>query len=256
MDPFIGAILLAWFVCRGPLEDAWYGIKRQESPRAKTRRELQERKGGSVASKLAHATADRLATRIANPKEITPGPLRTYLSNLWADAIAARDDQRAQRAEDRRRKAAGEAGDTPDTPEGVTAADSDDSGEEKPRRRWWQWKQLKPEPEPEPETASEPVRAIAERLDTAPEPDTTAATPGAEPEPTTKPEDTGPRTWADRYVGLAPDQKDLVNRAHDAWSGGSSPSPCGAPTNGYPFSWACGRTCWTSPAMPGSVSRS
>jgi hypothetical protein len=180
-----------------------------------------------VASKLTHATADRLATRIANPKEKTSGPLRTYLSNLWADAIAARDDHRAQRAEDRRRKAAGETG---DTPEGVNV---DDSGKEQPRRGWWQWKQ--------PEPAPEPVRAIAERLDTAPEPDTTAATPGAEPEPTTKPEDTGPRTWADRYVGLAPDQKDLVNRAHDAWSrGGAARVPVGRPRMDIPSAGRAG----------------
>jgi hypothetical protein len=151
MDPFIGAILLAWFLLRGPAEDAWYSVKRQESPRAKTRRELQERKGGSVTSKLAHATADRLADRIANPKEKTRGPLRTYLSHLWADALAARDEQLAQRAEDRRRTAAGDTGDTPDTPEGVHVDDNgQDSGQEQPRRKWWQWKQPKPQPDRNP----------------------------------------------------------------------------------------------------------
>jgi hypothetical protein len=173
MDPFLGAILLAWFLLRGPAEDAWYSVKRQESPRAKTRRELQERKGGSVSSKLAHAAADRLAQRIANPKEKTSGPLRTYLSHLWADALAARDDHRAQRAEDRRRAAAGDPEDTPDTPEGVHVDDNgQDSGQEQSRRKWWQWNQPKPQPEPEPEaeTAPQPVRAIAERLDIPPDP--------------------------------------------------------------------------------------
>lgn len=81
MDPFVFALVLAFMVCKSPVEDLAFAVRGKESPRLRHRRVV----GPSPTSKLGHAATDRLAHLIA-PKPPKPHPARQYWRDLWEDA--------------------------------------------------------------------------------------------------------------------------------------------------------------------------
>jgi hypothetical protein len=172
-------LIAAYFIVfKGPLEDMAYWIKREESPRAKARREYQQAHGGSVGQKLAHAVADRAAARIANPRG--PGRIRQYLSGLVDDGLyAAEETRRRRRAEREARRNGAPVGEAiPTTPDGVPTLDENLNGEP---RRWWQWRR-RPAPTPAANQAGTDPSAPSE-----PDPPETPAQPEAQPGPTPGP---------------------------------------------------------------------
>lgn len=206
MDPFLLSLIVSFLLVKGSVEDLVYAFKGKESPRIRARKERMADK--SVAAKLAHAAADKLADRIVNGAK-PKGPMRQYFADLWEDAWDTATDSRRRAKEDKaERAAAGRAddadplGEVPDPPDPAgssdDAADSDAKGragsddgstaDDEPagsggrKRRWWTWPPYwwswyTPTPsEPEPDT--EPIRATAERTDGAAPEEPKAVTTG------------------------------------------------------------------------------
>jgi hypothetical protein len=256
MDPFLLALIVSFLLVKGSVEDLVFAFKGKESPRIRARKERMANK--SVAAKLAHAAADKLADRIVNGAK-PKGPMRQYLADLWEDAWDTATDSRRRAKEDKaKRAAAGRADDAdplggvPDPPDPVGSPDdaadddakgrarSDDdrstadderagSGGRKERRwwrrppYWWTWyKPAPPEPEPEP---TEPIQATAERTD-VPEPE--------KPKAITSGEETSEKS------GSGSTTTESASKTADA---GASTAPEDAPVDADSVDFVCDRDC-------------